>query len=42
MKPGAKLGNDYQAKSPPVAKQRLYQAGAWLAWVLNEDLGTGN
>ena len=27
MKPGAKLGDAYQAKSLPVAKQRLYQAG---------------
>ena len=36
MKPGAKLGDAYQAKSLPVAKQRLYRAGARLAWVLNE------
>ena len=39
MKPGAKLGDAYQAKSLPVAKRRLYQAGARLAWVLNEALG---
>ena len=36
MKSGAKLGDAYQAKSLPVAKQRLYRAGARLAWVLNE------
>jgi hypothetical protein len=36
MKPGAKLGDAYQARSLPVAKRRLYQAGARLAWVLNE------
>ena len=36
MKPGAKLGDTYQAKSLPVAKQRLYRAGARLAWTLNE------
>ena len=29
----------YQAKSLPVAKQRLYRAGARLATVLNEALG---
>ncbi len=39
MKPGAKLGDVYQAKSLPVAKQRLYRAGARLAMVLNEALG---
>jgi nuclease S1 len=38
MKPGAKLADDYQAKSLPVAKRRLYQAGARLAWVLNDTL----
>jgi hypothetical protein len=36
MKPGAKLGDVYQAKSLPVAKRRLYRAGARLAWMLNE------
>jgi nuclease S1 len=36
MKPGAKLGDAYQAKSLPMAKRRLYQAGARLAIVLNE------
>jgi S1/P1 Nuclease len=36
MKPGAKLADDYQAKSLPVAKRRLYQAGVRLAMVLNE------
>ena len=38
MKPGTKLGDDYQAMSLPVAKRRLYQAGARLAMVLNEAL----
>ena len=37
-KPGAKLGDPYQAKSLPVAKRRLYQAGARLALVLNRTL----
>ena len=36
MKPGAKLGEVYQARSLPVAKRRLYQAGVLLAWVLDE------
>jgi hypothetical protein len=36
MKPGAKLGDDYQARSLPVAKRRLYQAGMRLAMVLND------
>jgi hypothetical protein len=36
MKPGTKLGDAYQAKSLPVAKDRLYRAGARLAMVLNE------
>jgi hypothetical protein len=31
MKPGAKLGDEYQAKSLPVAKRRLYQACKRLA-----------
>jgi hypothetical protein len=35
MKPGAKLADDYQARSLPVAKRRLYEAGVRLAWVLN-------
>ena len=39
MKPGAKLGEDYQAQDLAVVKRRLYQAGARLAWVLNEALG---
>ena len=39
MKPGTKLGDAYQARSLPVAKRRLYQAGVRLAWVLNEALG---
>jgi hypothetical protein len=30
------LADDYQAKSLPAAKRRLYQAGVRLAWVLNE------
>ena len=36
MKPGTKLGDVYQEKALPVAKQRLYQAGSRLAMVLNE------
>ena len=40
MKSGVKLGNDYQAKSLPVAKRRLYQAGMRLAMVLNEAFPT--
>ena len=36
IKPGAKLADDYQAKSLPVARTRLYQASVRLAWVLNE------
>jgi hypothetical protein len=35
MKPGTKLGDAYQAKALPVAKERLYQAGIRLAMVLN-------
>jgi hypothetical protein len=38
IKPGAKLGDDYQARSLPVAERRLYQAGARLAMVLNDAL----
>jgi hypothetical protein len=38
VKPGTKLADEYQARSLPVAKRRLYQAGARLAWVLNETL----
>jgi hypothetical protein len=36
IKPGTKLGDEYQARSMPVARRRLYQAGARLALVLNE------
>jgi S1/P1 Nuclease len=39
MKSSAKLADDYQAKSLPVAKRRLYQAGVRLAMVLNEAFG---
>jgi hypothetical protein len=35
---GAKLADDYQARSLPVAKRRLYEAGVRLAWVLNDTL----
>ena len=38
IEPGARLGDAYQARSLPVAKRRLYQAGVRLAWVLNETL----
>ena len=33
------MGEDYQAQGLAVVKRRLYQAGARLAWVLNEALG---
>ena len=36
MKPGTKLGDAYQEKALPVAKERLYRAGMRLAMVLNE------
>jgi hypothetical protein len=36
IKPGAKLGDAYQAANLPVAQRRLYQASARLAMVLNE------
>jgi hypothetical protein len=36
IKPGAKLADDYQARSLPVAKRRLHQASIRLAWVLNQ------
>jgi hypothetical protein len=36
IKPGAKLGDAYQEANLPMARRRLYQAGARLAWVLNE------
>jgi hypothetical protein len=36
MKPGTKLADDYQARSLPEAKRRLYEAGIRLALVLNE------
>jgi hypothetical protein len=38
MKPGAKLGDEYQARSLPVAKRRVYEAGVRLALLLNETL----
>jgi len=36
MKSGAKLGEAYQQKNLPVARQRLTQAALRLAWVLND------
>jgi hypothetical protein len=36
MKPSAKLADDYQVRSLPVAKQRLCQSVVRLAMVLNE------
>jgi hypothetical protein len=36
MKPGTKLGDTYQEKSLPVAKDRLYRPSVRLAMVLNE------
>jgi hypothetical protein len=35
IKPGARLGDGYQAANLPVVKRRLYQAGVRLAMVLN-------
>ena len=40
LKSGAKLGEVYQAHGLAVVKRRLYQAGARLAMVLNEALGS--
>ena len=37
IKSGTKLGDAYQAKNLPVARQRLAQAGLRLAMVLNEE-----
>jgi len=36
LKSGQKLGKDYYDKHLPVVRQRLCQAGLWLAMVLNE------
>ena len=36
LKPGAKLGDAYQAANLPLAKRRLHQDGTRLAWVLDE------
>jgi hypothetical protein len=36
IKSGTKLADEYQARSLPGAKRRLYQAGLRLASVLNE------
>ena len=36
IKSGTKLGDDYRARSLPVAKWRFYQAGVRLAMLLNE------
>jgi hypothetical protein len=36
IKPGAKLGEQYHEQKIPAVRQRLYQAGVRLAWVLNE------
>jgi hypothetical protein len=35
IKPGAKLGEEYQAKNLPFARDQLYRAGMRLAKVLN-------
>jgi hypothetical protein len=37
LKPGTKLADVYQAKSLPVVRRRLCQAGFRLAMVLNEE-----
>jgi hypothetical protein len=39
IKPGAQLGDEYQARGLPVAKRRLYHPGVRLASVWNEVLG---
>ncbi len=36
LRPGQKLGEQYHEQNIPVVRQRLYQAGVRLAWVLNE------
>jgi hypothetical protein len=41
IKPGAKLGDAYQEANLPFVKQRLFQAGVRLAWVLNEVFREG-
>lgn len=38
IKPGAKLGDAYQERNPPLAKRRLLEAGVRLARVLNQAL----
>jgi nuclease S1 len=39
LNPGQKLGEEYVKANLPVVRQRLYQGGIRLAWVLNEALG---
>jgi nuclease S1 len=39
LKPGQKLGDDYQAVHLPVARERLCQGGVRLVSILNETLG---
>jgi hypothetical protein len=36
LKSGQKLSDDYDNSNLPVVRQRNYQAGARLAWVLKE------
>ncbi len=36
LRPGQKLGEQYHEQNIPVVRQRLYQAGVRLAWVLND------
>jgi hypothetical protein len=36
IKPGRKLGDEYQAQNLPIVKRRIDQAGVRLAWVLNQ------
>jgi hypothetical protein len=38
IKPGRRLGDEYQAENLPVVRRRLYQGGVRLAMVLNEIL----
>jgi hypothetical protein len=36
IKPGRKLGDEYQAANLPVVRRRLFEGGVRLAMVLNE------
>jgi hypothetical protein len=38
IKPGRKLGDEYQAANLPIVRRRLYEGGVRLAMLLNEIL----